>query len=82
MNENEVDAQDFSDMTCTKMMILLKMRLRKTPVGTPVVFYVGRNQKDTVEVPFSRSGYDVQIDNADTDRYRITLTKRTAGSDP
>ncbi len=66
---------DFSDMTCTNLMIRLKMLLKKTPAGTPVECYVRRDQKDTVEVPFSRSGYDVTIQKADTNRYRVSLTK-------
>ena len=67
---------DFSDLTCTNLMIRLKMLLKKTPAGTPVVCFVRRDQKDTVEVPFTRSGYDVTVQKADTHRYRVSLTKR------
>ncbi|AGB01723.1 hypothetical protein [Methanoregula formicica] len=66
---------DFSDLTCTNLMIRLKMLLKKAPDGTPVVCYVRRDQKDTVETPFSRSGYEVKVHKADTNRYRVSLTK-------
>ena len=66
---------DFSDLTCTNLMIRLKILLKKAPAGTPVVCYVRRDQKDTVEVPFSRSGYAVTIRKADTNRYRVSLIK-------
>jgi hypothetical protein len=56
-------------------MIRLKMLIKKAPAGTPVECYVRRDQKDTVEVPFSRSGYDVKVYKADTNRYRVSLTK-------
>jgi len=82
MIENDADVPDFSDMTCTKMMILLKLRLRKTEPGTPMVFFVNRNQKDTVEVPFSRSGYDVEIRQADASRYRVCMTQHIFEPDP
>lgn len=67
---------DFSDLTCTNLMIRLKMLLKKTPAGVPVVCYVRRDQKDTVEVPFSRSGYDVTVQKADNNRYRVSLMKK------
>ena len=72
---------DFSNLTCTNLMIRLKMLLRKTPAGTPVVCYVRRDQKDTVETPFSRSGYDVKVHKADTNRYRVSLAKREQDPD-
>ena len=75
MTGKHADIPDFSDLTCTNLMIRLKMLLKKTPHGTPVECYVRRDQKDTVEVPFSRSGYHVKIHKADTNRYRVSLTK-------
>jgi hypothetical protein len=75
MTGKHANIPDFSDLTCTNLMIRLKMLLKKTPPGTPVECYVRRDQKDTVEVPFSRSGYDVKIHKADTNRYRVSLTK-------
>jgi len=75
MTTKSENIPDFSDLTCTNLMIRLKMLLKKTPAGTPVECYVRRDQKDTVEVPFSRSGYDVTIQKADTNRYRVSLKK-------
>ncbi|WP_292368190.1 hypothetical protein [Methanoregula sp. UBA64] len=60
-------------------MIRLKMLLKKTPADMPVAFFVRRDQKDTVEVPFSRSGYEVGVEPAGTNRYRIVMTKKGAG---
>jgi DNA-binding response OmpR family regulator len=76
MRQADETIPDFSDLTCTNLMIRLKMLLRKAPAGTPVVCYVRRDQKDTVETPFSRFGYDVKVHKADTNRYRVSLTKR------
>lgn len=74
--ERENDIPDFSDLTCTNLMIRLKILLKKTPPETPVAFFVRRDQKDTVEVPFSRSGYVVNAVPAGTNRYRIVLRKK------
>jgi len=67
---------DFSDLTCTNLMIRLRMLLKKAPEGIPVECYVRRDQRDTIEVPFARSGYCVEVHKADTNRYRVSLTKR------
>jgi len=75
MTSKPENIPDFSDMTCTNLMIRLKILLKKAPAGIPVECYVRRDQKDTVEVPFSRSGYDVTIQKADINRYRVSLTK-------
>ena len=75
MSGNQEKIPDFSDLTCTNLMIRLKMLIKKAPAGTPVECYVRRDQKDTVEVPFSRSGYDVKVCKADTNRYRVSLIK-------
>ena len=75
MKRDKEGIPDFSDLTCTNLMIRLKMLLKKAPEGTPVICYVRRDQKDTVEVPFSRSGYAVEIHKADTNRYRVSLRK-------
>jgi hypothetical protein len=66
---------DFSDLTCTNLMIRLKMLLKKTPPGKKVECIVRRDQRDTIEVPFSGSGYEVVIRKTDTNRYRVSLTK-------
>jgi hypothetical protein len=67
---------DFSDMTCTNLMIRLKILLKNAPPGTPVECIVRRDQRDTIEVPFSRTGYDVEIHTIDTNHYRVRLLKK------
>jgi len=76
MEKNEETIPDFSNLTCTNLMIRLKMILKKTHPDDAVEFYVRRDQRDTIEVPFSRSGYNVKIQKADSDRYRISLKKK------
>jgi|GEM_PF-418495 len=67
---------DFSDLTCTNLMIRLKMLLKNAPAGTPVECIVRRDQRDTIDVPFSRTGYDVKICKTDRNLYRVCLTKK------
>ncbi len=82
MTRQDTGIPDFSHLTCTNLMIRLKMLLKKVPSGTSVECYVRRDQKDTVEIPFSRSGYLVEVHKADTNRYRVSLTKEEREMDP
>jgi hypothetical protein len=78
--ENE-NVQDFSDLTCTNLMIRLKMLLKKTAPGTPVECIVRRDQRDVIEVPFSRTGYEVTVVRLKSGNFHITLIKKEPGGD-
>ena len=82
MSEDISTIPDFSDLTCTNLMIRLKMLLKKAPEGTPVECLVRRDQRDTIDVPFSRTGYEVKIRKVDMNRYRVSLKKKMQGQDP
>ena len=82
MSDTTSSIPDFSDLTCTNLMIRLKMLLKAAPEGTSVECIVRRDQRDTIDVPFSRTGYDVKIRKVDTNRYRVSLTKKTPGPEP
>jgi hypothetical protein len=70
-------AQDFSDLTCTNLMIRLKMLLKNAQPDTVVECIVRRDQRDTIDVPFSKSGYTVKIRKAGTNTYLVRLQKKT-----
>lgn len=79
MTDNPEEIPDFSDLTCTNLMIRLKILLKKAPPHTTVECIVRRDQRDTIDVPFSRTGYDVKIRKVDTNRYQVSLKKRNEG---
>jgi hypothetical protein len=80
MGENHQNIRDFSDLTCTNLMIRLKILLKKTPPESAVEIIVRRDQRDTIEGPFSRSGYEMKIHKIDTNLFRIRLQKRENGA--
>ncbi len=77
MTDDTRDIPDFTELTCTNLMIRLKILLKKAPEDSAVECIVRRDQRDTIDVPFSRSGYDVRIRNVDTNRYRVSLKKKS-----
>ena len=76
MKEEQKMIQDLSDLTCTNLMIRLKILLKKAPLGSAVECIVRRDQRDTIEVPFSRTGYDVKVHNIGNNRFRVCLKKK------
>jgi len=51
------DAKDFTELTCTNLMIRLKILLNKVSPGDAVTFYATREQVDNTCSPFSGQGY-------------------------
>jgi len=79
MTGETAEIPDFSNLTCTNLMIRLKILLKKIPEGMPVACIVRRDQRDTINEPFSRTGYSVKIHRLDANRYRVTLKKKVQG---
>jgi hypothetical protein len=72
---------DFSDLTCTNLMIRLKMLLKNAPPDSVVEIIVRRDQKDTIEIPFSRTGFYVELRPVDPNRYYVKLKEKTGNFD-
>jgi hypothetical protein len=67
---------DLSDQNCTRLMLRMKLLLAKASPGTPVEVIVRRDQRDTLEIPFSRTGYTVEISPLEPDRYLVRLIQK------
>jgi hypothetical protein len=56
-------------------MIRLKLLLKDTKPGMKVTCIVRRDQCDTINVPFSKSGYTVSVRKIGENRFLVTLQK-------
>jgi hypothetical protein len=57
-------------------MIRLKLLLKDTEPGIPVACIVRRDQCDTIDVPFSKSGYAVSVHKIGDNRFFVALQKK------
>ncbi|MCX6699450.1 MAG: hypothetical protein NTV68_05920 [Methanomicrobiales archaeon] len=80
MTADKSKIPDFSGFTCTNLMIRLKMLLKNAPTDSVVEIIVRRDQTDMIEIPFSRTGYDVKILKLDNNLFHVTLQKRESGA--
>lgn len=66
---------NFTDLTCTNLMIKLKILLARLRNGDAVTFYATREQVDNTCSPFSRQGYKVSWDEIAENRYLVRIGK-------
>jgi TusA-related sulfurtransferase len=69
------EVQDFTDLTCTNLMIRMKILLNKLDSGDSITFYATREQVDNTCSLFSANGYRVSWAEKSQDRYLVTLGK-------
>jgi hypothetical protein len=75
VNEEKDIVPDYTDLSCTDLMIRIIMRLKTAPLNSVVECIVRRDQRDSIEKPFSRKGYHVEIETVGTNLYRVRLKK-------
>ncbi|MHA1248635.1 MAG: hypothetical protein ACTSRP_01455 [Candidatus Helarchaeota archaeon] len=69
------DIRDFTSLTCTNLMIKLKILLKKMKKGDILTFYSNREQYDNIITPFSKKPYQFEGNKVDDNKYLISITK-------
>jgi len=66
---------NYIDLTCTNLMLKLKINLKKLNKGESLEFYSNREQFDNIKNPFSKNGYRVEGNQVDHNKYYISILK-------
>jgi hypothetical protein len=66
---------DFTDLTCTNLMIKLKILLKKLATGGELSFLATREQVDNTCSQFARQGYDVTWEQVADNQYLVKMRK-------
>jgi len=66
---------NYIDLTCTNLMLKLKINLKKLNKGEFLEFYSNREQFDNIKKPFSKNGYRVEGNQVDDNKYYISILK-------
>jgi hypothetical protein len=72
---NAVEMNDFTELTCTNLMIKLKIMLNRLPPGDALAFFATREQVDNTCAPFSGNGFRVAWDQSAENRYMVRIGK-------
>lgn len=70
-----IKTKDFTELTCTNLMIKLKILLSKLPPGDTIAFYATREQVDNTCSPFSGQGYQVSWNQEAENLYLVNMGK-------
>ena len=69
------ETPDYSNLTCTNLMIKLKILLKKLQEGEELKFYSNREQFDNIKKPFSKKGYNFQGEKIENNKYLVAILK-------
>lgn len=75
MNQN---IQDFTEMTCTNLMIKLRVMLKKLPQNQTIEVMITREQHDNIHEPFSKKPFQYSAILISDNRYHAKITKINA----
>lgn len=76
MTQKEMkDIPNYVDLTCTNLMLSLKISLKKINEGEVLEFYSNREQFDNIKKPFSKKGYKIEGNQVDHNKYYIKIIK-------
>lgn len=70
-----VKVNDFTELTCTNLMVKLKIMLNRLPQGDALAFFATREQVDNTCAPFSTNGYQVAWEQEAENRYMVRIGK-------
>lgn len=66
---------DFTDLTCTNLMIKLKILLSKQQTGEPLTFFATREQVDNTCSQFASQNYQVHWDQSGMNQFLVQMRK-------
>lgn len=77
MKMANLEIHDFTDLTCTNLMIKLKILLKKLISGEKLIFYSTREQYDNIKKPFRKDPYNLQGEQVGDNRYLVNILKNS-----
>ncbi|MFW9928574.1 MAG: hypothetical protein ACFFD1_04210 [Candidatus Thorarchaeota archaeon] len=75
MANNEIP--DYTNLTCTNLMIKLKILLKKLPSGEKIYFYTNREQFDNIKKLFNKKTYHFQGEQIADNQYLVKILKNS-----
>ncbi len=66
---------DYAKLTCTNLMIKLKILLKKTSKGDSIEFFSNREQYDNIKKPFSKKRFNFKGEKIYNNKHHIIILK-------
>lgn len=72
---DRVKIPDYTELTCTNLMIKLKIITKKMIQAEQVEFYSTREQFDNIKKPFSKNHYSLLGNKTEENKYHAIIKK-------
>ncbi|WP_457558023.1 hypothetical protein [Candidatus Harpocratesius sp.] len=69
----EPQIDDYSNLTCTNLMIKLKILTKKLKSGDYIEFYSTREQLANIQKPFSKNRFKIQSNKINSNLFHIMI---------
>lgn len=69
----ETQIDDYSNLTCTNLMIKLKILTKKLKSGDYIEFYSTREQLANIQKPFSKNRFKIQSNQINSNLFHIMI---------
>ena len=66
---------DFTEFTCTNLMIKLKIITKRMTQPDQMEFYSTREQFENIKKPFSKNPYSLQGNKIEDNKYHVIIQK-------
>ncbi|MFW9988687.1 MAG: hypothetical protein ACFFC3_08535 [Candidatus Odinarchaeota archaeon] len=73
----KAEIPDYTELTCTNLMLKLKILIKKIREGEIIEFYSNREQHDNIKKPFSKKLYSFNGEKVGVNKYHISILKKT-----
>ena len=72
-----IEIPDYTNLTCTNLMIKLKILLKKLPSGEKIYFYSIREQFDNIKKPFNKDPFHFKGEQMGDNQYLVKILKNS-----
>ena len=70
-------ALDYRDLTCTNLMLKLKIKTKKMNIGEEFFFHSNREQWDNIQKPFSNKKFKMRYQKLEPNNFLVGIQKLT-----
>jgi len=66
---------DFTELTCTNLMVKLKIITKRMIQNEKLEFYSSREQFDNIKKPFSKNNFSLEGNKIDDNKYHVIIKR-------
>ena len=70
-----MEIPDFTELTCTNLMVKLKILTKRMIQNEQIEFFSSREQFDNIKKPFSKNHYSLEGNKIEDNKYHVIIKR-------